>query len=63
MVGKGNIIFDIGEEGCPWGGSLSILKQAKKWKYPVAVAKLEKICYNRVSHCCKKHGLKNRRIR
>lgn len=46
MVGKGNIIFDIGEEGCPWGGSLSILKQAKKWKYPVAVAKLEKICYN-----------------
>lgn len=43
MVGKGNIIFDIGEEGCPWGGSLSILKQAKKWKYPVAVAKLEKI--------------------
>ncbi len=46
MVGKGNIIFDIGEESCPWGGSLSILKQAKKWKYPVAVAKLEKICYN-----------------
>lgn len=37
-VGIGNIIFDIGEGNRLSGGSLSILKQAKKWKYPVAVA-------------------------